>query len=146
MVAMQEQHTSSFSVFSLRSLEKKQHDGKGIPPLMPRSWCNYHLFFFGQNRWLSISWADVGVPQWTTYTSLYRFNPEADNVHIPTIQQDWIPLMLQCSRWSPNMRHLKNRRQILNLMWRRFLAGGFNHLETYEFVNGKDDNPYMNGK
>jgi len=23
------------------------------------------------------------------------------------------------------------------------LVGGFNHLEKYEFVNGKDDNPYM---
>ena len=23
-----------------------------------------------------------------------------------------------------------------------YLVGGFNHLETYEFVNGKDDNPY----
>ena len=24
-----------------------------------------------------------------------------------------------------------------------FLVGGFNHLEKYEFVNGKDDIPYM---
>ena len=23
------------------------------------------------------------------------------------------------------------------------LVGGFNHLETYEFVNGKDDIPYL---
>jgi len=23
------------------------------------------------------------------------------------------------------------------------LVGGFNHLEKYEFVNGKDDNPYI---
>ena len=26
------------------------------------------------------------------------------------------------------------------------LVGGFNHLEKYEFVNGKDDIPYMKGK
>ena len=26
------------------------------------------------------------------------------------------------------------------------LVGGFNHLETYEFVNGKDDIPYMKWK
>ena len=26
------------------------------------------------------------------------------------------------------------------------LVGGFNHLEKYEFVNGKDDNPYMTWK
>ena len=26
------------------------------------------------------------------------------------------------------------------------LVGGFNHLEKYEFVNGKDDNPYMKWK
>jgi len=25
---------------------------------------------------------------------------------------------------------------------KKSLLGGFNHLETYEFVNGKDDNPY----
>jgi hypothetical protein len=121
-------------------LEKNSMTARGS-----HHWCQglgvITTIFFGQNRWLSISWADVDVPQWTTYTSLYRFNPEAENVHIPTIQQDWIPLMLQCSRWSPNMRHLKNRRQILNLMWRRFLAGAFNHLETYEFVNGKQDIP-----
>jgi len=24
-----------------------------------------------------------------------------------------------------------------------YLVGGFNHLEKYEFVNGKDDIPYM---
>ena len=26
------------------------------------------------------------------------------------------------------------------------LVGGFNHLEKYEFVNGKDDIPYMKWK
>ena len=26
------------------------------------------------------------------------------------------------------------------------LVGGFNHLEKYEFVNGKDDIPYMKCK
>ena len=26
------------------------------------------------------------------------------------------------------------------------LVGGFNHVEKYEFVNGKDDNPYMKWK
>ena len=26
------------------------------------------------------------------------------------------------------------------------LVGGFNHLEKYEFVNGKDDIPYMTWK
>jgi hypothetical protein len=26
------------------------------------------------------------------------------------------------------------------------LVGGFNHLEKYEFVNGKDDIPYMKRK
>ena len=25
-----------------------------------------------------------------------------------------------------------------------YLVGGFNHLEKYEFVNGKDDIPYIN--
>jgi len=24
-----------------------------------------------------------------------------------------------------------------------YLVGGFNHLEKYEFVNGKDDNPHI---
>ena len=27
-----------------------------------------------------------------------------------------------------------------------FLVGGFNHLEKHEFVNGKDDIPYMKWK
>jgi len=27
-----------------------------------------------------------------------------------------------------------------------YLVGGFNHLEKYEFVNGKDDIPYMKWK
>jgi hypothetical protein len=31
--------------------------------------------------------------------------------------------------------------QSLNMM-----VGGFNHLEKYEFVNGKDDIPYMKWK
>ena len=29
------------------------------------------------------------------------------------------------------------------LRLRTSLVGGFNHLEKYEFVNGKDDNPYI---
>jgi len=28
------------------------------------------------------------------------------------------------------------------LVYQRVLVGGFNHLEKYEFVNGKDDIPY----
>ena len=31
-------------------------------------------------------------------------------------------------------------------MVQRWLVGGFNHLEKYEFVNGKDDIPYMKWK
>ena len=30
-----------------------------------------------------------------------------------------------------------------NPLWLSDLVGGFNHLEKYEFVNGKDDIPYM---
>jgi len=32
------------------------------------------------------------------------------------------------------------------MMVKNNLVGGFNHLEKYEFVNGKDDIPYMKWK
>ena len=37
---------------------------------------------------------------------------------------------------------MRTRVPILSIL----LVGGFNHLEKYEFVNGKDDNPYMKWK
>jgi hypothetical protein len=34
----------------------------------------------------------------------------------------------------------------INQQWEYILVDAFNHLEKYEFVNGKDDIPYMKWK
>ena len=58
------------------------------------------------------------------------------------------PKTLSQHHWTPN----KCSQQIyiypltIPLLSHCYLVGGFNHLEKYEFVNGKDDIPYMKWK
>ena len=119
----------------------------------------WHSQWYGKikNVWnhqpVSVGSSQMGLfPHMTSVQnpSIIRFNPGCFFFWIP---RSWI-IMCQQKHHSNRGRsqplsHLELRSK--SLVWtfifdQCILDGGFNHLEKYEFVNGKDDIPYMKWK